>query len=87
MPGDSSSTNGPGAAWARPIHDGRWGKATLEVALAIQQSAGGKRVTMHQVAVNEKGRHVGDGIGSRITAHCGLPARGIYEKTEIRVLA
>ena len=37
----------------RPIHDGRWGKATLEVALAIQASARKEReiVLKHQVAV------------------------------------
>jgi phthalate 4,5-cis-dihydrodiol dehydrogenase len=37
----------------KPVHDGRWGKATLEVALAIQQSARERReVTLaHQVAV------------------------------------
>ena len=36
----------------RPVHDGRWGKATLEVALAIQQSARERREVMltHQVA-------------------------------------
>jgi phthalate 4,5-cis-dihydrodiol dehydrogenase len=36
-----------------PIHDGRWGKATLEVALAIQQSAREARELdlKHQVAV------------------------------------
>src|SRR6202012_712481 len=36
-----------------PNHDGRWGKATLEVALAIQQSAReGRDVTLkHQVGV------------------------------------
>ena len=36
----------------KPLHDGRWGKATLEVALAIQQSARERReVTLaHQVA-------------------------------------
>ena len=36
-----------------PIHDGRWGKATLEVALAIQQSAKEAREIelKHQVAV------------------------------------
>jgi phthalate 4,5-cis-dihydrodiol dehydrogenase len=35
-----------------PVHDGRWGKATLEVALAIQQSARERREIMlaHQVA-------------------------------------
>jgi phthalate 4,5-cis-dihydrodiol dehydrogenase len=40
----------------KPVHDGRWGKATLEVALAIQQSARERReVTLaHQVAVQEK---------------------------------
>ncbi len=37
-----------------PVHDGRWGKATLEVALAIQQSARQRReVTLtHQVTVS-----------------------------------
>jgi phthalate 4,5-cis-dihydrodiol dehydrogenase len=37
----------------RPVHDGRWGKATLEVALAIQASAREGREVMlnHQVAV------------------------------------
>jgi phthalate 4,5-cis-dihydrodiol dehydrogenase len=37
----------------RPAHDGRWGKATLEVVLAIQTSAReGREVTlMHQVGV------------------------------------
>jgi phthalate 4,5-cis-dihydrodiol dehydrogenase len=36
-----------------PVHDGRWGKATLEVALAIQQSAKEAREIelKHQVAV------------------------------------
>ncbi len=39
----------------RPVHDGRWGKATLEVALAIQASARGSReITLqHQVPVSE----------------------------------
>ena len=37
----------------KPVHDGRWGKATLEVALAIQASAreGREIVLEHQVAV------------------------------------
>jgi phthalate 4,5-cis-dihydrodiol dehydrogenase len=37
----------------KPVHDGRWGKATLEVALAIQASAREGREIMlkHQVAV------------------------------------
>ena len=37
----------------RPLHDGRWGKATVEVALAILRSAReGREVTLeHQVAV------------------------------------
>jgi phthalate 4,5-cis-dihydrodiol dehydrogenase len=39
----------------KPVHDGRWGKATLEVALAIQASAReGREITLeHQVAVAE----------------------------------
>jgi phthalate 4,5-cis-dihydrodiol dehydrogenase len=37
----------------RPIHDGRWGKATVEVALALLQSARERReiALQHQVAV------------------------------------
>jgi phthalate 4,5-cis-dihydrodiol dehydrogenase len=37
----------------KPVHDGRWGKATLEVALAIQASAReGREITLiHQVGV------------------------------------
>jgi phthalate 4,5-cis-dihydrodiol dehydrogenase len=37
-----------------PVHDGRWGKATLEVALAIQQSARERReiVLAHQVGIS-----------------------------------
>jgi phthalate 4,5-cis-dihydrodiol dehydrogenase len=40
----------------RPVHDGRWGKATVEVALAIQRSAQEQReITLqHQVAVPPK---------------------------------
>ena len=36
-----------------PFHDGRWGMATLEVALAIMQSAQERKEIMlsHQVAV------------------------------------
>jgi hypothetical protein len=36
-----------------PVHDGAWGKATLEVALAIQASAReGREIALkHQVAV------------------------------------
>ena len=42
----------------RPVHDGRWGKATLEVALAMLRSAReGREVTLeHQVAVDEISR-------------------------------
>jgi len=38
-----------------PVHDGRWGKATLEVALAIQQSARERREVAleHQVSVRQ----------------------------------
>jgi phthalate 4,5-cis-dihydrodiol dehydrogenase len=37
----------------KPVHDGRWGKATLDAALAIQASAREGREIMlkHQVAV------------------------------------
>jgi phthalate 4,5-cis-dihydrodiol dehydrogenase len=39
----------------KPVHDGRWGKATVEVALAIQSSSReGREVTLeHQVAVDD----------------------------------
>jgi phthalate 4,5-cis-dihydrodiol dehydrogenase len=42
-------------AGKRLLHDGRWGKATLEVALAIQQSAReGREIALaHQVAVDD----------------------------------
>ena len=42
----------------KPMHDGRWAKATVEVALAILQSAReGREVTLeHQVAVDGTGR-------------------------------
>jgi phthalate 4,5-cis-dihydrodiol dehydrogenase len=38
----------------RPVHDGRWGKATVEVALAIQRSSReGREIALeHQVAVD-----------------------------------
>ncbi len=39
----------------RPLHDGRWGKATVEVALAILRSAReGREIALeHQVAVGD----------------------------------
>jgi phthalate 4,5-cis-dihydrodiol dehydrogenase len=42
----------------RPVHDGRWGKATLEVALAILKSAreGHEVMLEHQVAVDGSAR-------------------------------
>jgi phthalate 4,5-cis-dihydrodiol dehydrogenase len=42
----------------RPLHDGRWGRATLEAALAIQRSAReGREIALeHQVAVDASGR-------------------------------
>jgi phthalate 4,5-cis-dihydrodiol dehydrogenase len=70
----------------RPIHDGRWGKATLEVALAIQQSAQeGREITMqHQVAVTEEEEAPAEDDAEsevRITARIvDWPARGIYAK-------
>jgi phthalate 4,5-cis-dihydrodiol dehydrogenase len=40
-------------AGVRPLHDGRWGKATLEVSLAIMASARERRevVLVHQTPV------------------------------------
>lgn len=69
----------------RPIHDGRWGKATLEIALAIQQSAQqGREVAVeHQVAIAEGEASPQDSTESevRITARIvDWPARGIYAK-------
>jgi phthalate 4,5-cis-dihydrodiol dehydrogenase len=59
MPGRREVLNEMGQALRlgmRPTHDGRWGKATLEVALAIQQSAKEGREIMleHQVPVPEE---------------------------------
>jgi phthalate 4,5-cis-dihydrodiol dehydrogenase len=68
----------------RPVHDGRWGKATLEVALAIQQSAAERReiALEHQVEVpsaeTTPGENEGDVIASVRIAD--WPARGIYAK-------
>jgi phthalate 4,5-cis-dihydrodiol dehydrogenase len=69
----------------RPIHDGRWGKATLEVALAIQQSARqGREITLqHQVAVpQEHGAAAEDGQSDAQIAGrtAGWPARRLYAK-------
>lgn len=70
----------------RPIHDGPWAKATLEVALAIQRSAQQVReVTLeHQVPVRaEDGQQAAINIGSEVRASARIadhPARGIYAK-------
>ena len=42
----------------KPVHDGRWGKATVEVALAILSSAREGREVMlkHQVSVDDLGQ-------------------------------
>jgi phthalate 4,5-cis-dihydrodiol dehydrogenase len=69
----------------RPIHDGRWGKATLEVALAILQSAREGREIMlkHQVAVPEQEsapREREGTAGSATVRVADWPARGIYGK-------
>ena len=42
----------------KPVHDGRWGKATVEVALAIQRSSReGREIALeHQVAVDDAAR-------------------------------
>jgi phthalate 4,5-cis-dihydrodiol dehydrogenase len=57
MPGRREVLDEIGAAITlgrRPLHDGRWGKATVEVALAILRSAReGQEVALeHQVAVD-----------------------------------
>jgi hypothetical protein len=48
-----------------PTHDGRWGKATLEVALAIQQSAKQRReiALRHQVPAPPPTPGPGDNLG------------------------
>jgi phthalate 4,5-cis-dihydrodiol dehydrogenase len=69
----------------RPIHDGRWAKATLEVALAIAQSAREAReiALKHQVPVREEeGEAVIDGRTEvRVPARIAdWPARGLYAR-------
>ena len=48
----------------KPVHDGRWGKATLEVVLAVQQSAREGREVMLKYQVG-----VGPGTDSATTAN------------------
>lgn len=69
----------------RPTHDGRWGKATLEVALAIQQSAKELReVTLHhQVPVPPKETDPDYDPEAEWTIEARIadwPERGIYAK-------
>jgi phthalate 4,5-cis-dihydrodiol dehydrogenase len=69
----------------RPTHDGQWGKATLEVALAILHSAReGREITLeHQVAVPEEEPDPEEHEQTewRVTARIAhWPARGIYAK-------
>ena len=64
-----------------PVHDGRWGKATLEVALAIQQSAReGREIALaHQVAVRKLKIPADQVPRHRAIAFIAdHPARGIY---------
>ena len=64
-----------------PNHDGRWGKATLEVALAIQQSAReGREIALkHQVGIKliPEDKRQQFTVTARIA---DWPARGIYAK-------
>jgi phthalate 4,5-cis-dihydrodiol dehydrogenase len=69
----------------QPAYDGRWGKATLEVALATLRSAReGREIKLeHQVAVPEEKVTPGTNENSewRIAARIAdWPARGIYAK-------
>jgi phthalate 4,5-cis-dihydrodiol dehydrogenase len=69
----------------RPTHDGQWGKATLEVALAIFRSAReGREITLeHQVAVPEERPDPEENEQTewRVTARIvDWPSRGIYAK-------
>jgi phthalate 4,5-cis-dihydrodiol dehydrogenase len=64
-----------------PNHDGRWGKATLEVALAIQQSAReGREIALkHQVGI----KPIPDDRRRKFTVAARIadrPARGLYGK-------
>jgi phthalate 4,5-cis-dihydrodiol dehydrogenase len=89
MPGRREVLNEMGQALRlgiRPTRDGRWGKATLEVALAMLQSAREDREIKleHQVAVpepasekNEEGESGEWQITARIV---DWPSRGIYAK-------
>jgi phthalate 4,5-cis-dihydrodiol dehydrogenase len=66
----------------RPIHDGRWGKATVEVMLAILQSAReGREIPLqHQVAVSAAG-DANEMSNWRVEARIAdWPSRGIYAK-------
>jgi phthalate 4,5-cis-dihydrodiol dehydrogenase len=74
----------------KPVHDGRWGKATVEVALAILQSSReGREIALHhQVAVPlepippDEGQD-GETGKSQVKARIvDWPARGIYAKDE-----
>jgi phthalate 4,5-cis-dihydrodiol dehydrogenase len=84
MPGRSEVLDDMVAALRHGVpsnHDGRWGKATLEVVLAIQQSAKEARevVLEHQVAV----KLVPEDKRRRCTAKARIvdwPSRGIYVK-------
>ena len=69
----------------RPTHDGPWGKATLEVALAIQESAAeGREIALkHQVEVPPEDTAPGENEGDDVVASVRIadwPARGIYAK-------
>jgi phthalate 4,5-cis-dihydrodiol dehydrogenase len=69
----------------RPIHDGRWGKATLEVVLAIQRSAKeGREIALeHQVTVPQEPMQLSEYEKSehRISVRIAdWPDRGIYTK-------
>jgi phthalate 4,5-cis-dihydrodiol dehydrogenase len=69
----------------RPVHDGRWGKATLEVALAIQRSAQkGREVALaHQVPVREEEMRAAMAAKSERSISMRIadwPSRGIYAK-------
>ena len=68
----------------RPTHDGRWGKATLEVALAIAQSAAeGREIALkHQVEVPREETTPGENeAGVIVSARLAdWPERGIYAK-------
>jgi phthalate 4,5-cis-dihydrodiol dehydrogenase len=88
IPGRCEVLNDMGAALRLgrlPVHDGRWGKATVEVALAIQQSAKEQReiALQDQVPVPQEDPHPDDNQKGEWRIEVRIadwPEGGIYAK-------